>query len=211
MVVKRDKKTNVISKMEVDELNRRKEENMNDILITSGEIVDLGSELMTLETKLDESDEFVNCQKPEEMDQVGNSSENEIEKDEPKNSNISKNPLTWTILIGTRWTDGSDGSTFGRCYGNNKSQETITKIPITQGEINQIRKIYKMGFPCPHCEKEINDDHFSKEQKVFKLIDEKIKEVIEQHLELQKSYLRNELIEDIKKARVYESFPKLGN
>ncbi|CAI2184838.1 17328_t:CDS:2 [Funneliformis geosporum] len=92
---------------------------------------------------------------------------------------------------------------------NKPSSEIITAMPITPGEINQIRKIYKLDFPCPHCKEKINDDHFGQEQRVFQLIDEKLKEIIEKHLNLQKNYLRNEFIEEIKKNRIYEDFPEI--
>ena len=60
-----------------------------------------------------------------------------------------------------------------------RNQEIVAKVPITQAEIEQIRKIYKLDFPCPHCKERINDDHFDEEQRAFQLIDEKLKENIE--------------------------------
>src|SRR3954452_6684073 len=84
------------------------------------------------------------------------------------------------------------------------NQEIITKVPITPDEINQIKKIYKLNFPCPHCKEKISDDHFDEGQRAFQLIDEKLKEIIERHLSLQKHYLKNKFIEEIKKNRVYE-------
>ena len=84
-----------------------------------------------------------------------------------------------------------------------ENQEIVTKIPITQAEIEQIRKIYKLDFPCPHCKERINDDHFGKEQRVLQFIDGKLREVINWHLSSQKTYLRNELIEEIKKWVLY--------
>jgi len=89
------------------------------------------------------------------------------------------------------------------------NQEIVTKTPITPDEINQVRKIYKLNFPCPHCKEKINDDHFDEEQRAFQLIDEKLKEIIERHLSLQKHYLKNELVEEIKKNRTYEDFPEI--
>src|SRR6266487_5535373 len=88
-------------------------------------------------------------------------------------------------------------------------QEVITKVLITPDEINQIRKIYKLNFPCPHCKEKINDNHFDEGKRVFQLIDEKLKEIIERHLSLQKYYLKNELVEEIKKNRTYEDFPEI--
>jgi hypothetical protein len=90
-----------------------------------------------------------------------------------------------------------------------QNQEMVAKIPITQGEINQIRKIYKLDFPCPHCKEKINDGHFGEDQRAFQLIDERLKEIIERHLSFQKRYLRNEFVEEIKKTRSYENFPAI--
>jgi hypothetical protein len=92
---------------------------------------------------------------------------------------------------------------------NKQSQEIVIKTPISQGEINQVRKIYKLDFPCPHCKEKINDNHFGEKQRTFQLIDEKLKKIIERHLSFQKYYLRNELIQEIKKNRAYEDFPEV--
>src|ERR1043166_7099881 len=89
------------------------------------------------------------------------------------------------------------------------NQEIITKTPIAQSEINQIRKIYKLNFPCPHCKEKINDEHFDEGQRAFQLLDEKLKEIVERHLSFQKQYLRNELIKEIKESRAYEGFPEI--
>jgi len=90
-------------------------------------------------------------------------------------------------------------------------QATIAKTPVTQNEINQIRRIYKLNFPCPHCKEKINDEHFDEGQRAFQLIDEKLKEIVEKQLSLQKQYLKNELIEEIKKTRAYEDFGEVKN
>lgn len=91
----------------------------------------------------------------------------------------------------------------------NEKQKIIAKIPITQEEINQIKKIYKLDFPCPHCQEKINDDHFSKDQRVFQLIDERLREITEKHLSIQKNIIRQELLEEIEKNRTYESFQEV--
>jgi hypothetical protein len=90
-----------------------------------------------------------------------------------------------------------------------KNQEIVTKIPITQAEVEQIRKIYKLDFPCPHCKENINDDHFSKDQRVLQLIDEKLREITERHLNFRKNIIRQEFLEEIKRSRSYENFQEV--
>ena len=53
---------------------------------------------------------------------------------------------------------------------NTQQLENINKEPINQAEIEQVISNYKLTFLCPHCDKEINDDHFSERQKSFQYL-----------------------------------------
>ncbi|CAH1756329.1 20433_t:CDS:2 [Entrophospora sp. SA101] len=53
---------------------------------------------------------------------------------------------------------------------NEQQLENINEALMNQPNIKQIIRDYKFVFPCPHCEKVINDDHFNKEHKAFNYI-----------------------------------------
>ena len=65
-----------------------------------------------------------------------------------------------------------------------QSESIINKEPINQAGIEQIIKNYKFTFFCPHCEKEINDNHFNEGQKSFKYLNEHIRSLIEKQFTL---------------------------
>jgi len=50
--------------------------------------------------------------------------------------------------------------------------------------INEIVKLYKLTFPCPHCQKEINDNHFDQ---ATKIINEQIRIIVEKHFLFQET------------------------
>ena len=64
---------------------------------------------------------------------------------------------------------------------NEQQPESLNEVPVNQTNIKQIIKDYKLVFPCPHCEKMINDDHFSKEHRVLNYISEQVRELMEKH------------------------------
>ena len=62
--------------------------------------------------------------------------------------------------------------------------ENINKEPISQSEIEQVIRSYKLAFLCPHCDKEINDNHFNEGQKSFQYLNEHIRSIIEKQFTL---------------------------
>lgn len=75
-----------------------------------------------------------------------------------------------------------------------------------QEEIKKILKTYRLAFPCPHCQIEINDYHFSKEQRIFQFINEKIREVVEEQFNSRGKVYRQSWLTEIEKSRIYEEF-----
>ncbi|CAG8724198.1 5055_t:CDS:1 [Racocetra fulgida] len=76
-----------------------------------------------------------------------------------------------------------------------------------QEEIKRVIKAYRLSFPCPHCQEEINDNHFSKEQRIFQFISEKVRELVEEQFNLRGQTYRQNWLEEIKTSRIYEDFP----
>ena len=58
--------------------------------------------------------------------------------------------------------------------------ENIYQGQESREEIRKIVKTYRLAFPCPHCQEEINDTHFSKEAAIFQFINERIQEIVEE-------------------------------
>lgn len=67
--------------------------------------------------------------------------------------------------------------------GENEEQVRINRI-------NQIIKDYRLDFPCPHCDKRINDEHFDQGARVFGYISEHIRTVVEKHFNFQENDYR---------------------
>ena len=78
---------------------------------------------------------------------------------------------------------------------------------MNQPNIKQIIKDYKLVFPCPHCEKVINDDHFNKEHKAFNYISEQVRELTEKHFLSQKNEYRKKWLKELEVNRAYEDLP----
>ena len=73
---------------------------------------------------------------------------------------------------------------------NEQQLENVNEALMNQPNIKQIIKDYKLFFPCPHCEKVINDDHFNKEHKAFNYISEQVRELTEKHFLSQENEYR---------------------
>ncbi|MCE8163795.1 MAG: hypothetical protein I3273_07125 [Candidatus Moeniiplasma glomeromycotorum] len=84
--------------------------------------------------------------------------------------------------------------------------KTTTKENETQIRINQIIKDYKLDFPCPHCDKRINDGHFSQETRVFGYINEHIRSIVEKHFNYQESDYRQKWLREMENNKTYENF-----
>ncbi|KLL02474.1 MAG: hypothetical protein MRERC_1c064 [Mycoplasmataceae bacterium RC_NB112A] len=80
---------------------------------------------------------------------------------------------------------------------------------ISKEKKEQIIRNYKFIFPCPHCEKEINDNHFSQNQRVFHYINENIRQIVENHFSFQEEYYHQKWWEKMEKERVYENFSEV--
>jgi hypothetical protein len=61
-----------------------------------------------------------------------------------------------------------------------------------QEETIRILAKYKLAFVCPHCHKEINEEHFNKGERIFQLISEKVRVMIENEVDSQKSLYRRQ-------------------
>ncbi|RHZ36607.1 DUF2130 domain-containing protein [endosymbiont GvMRE of Glomus versiforme] len=90
---------------------------------------------------------------------------------------------------------------------NEQQLENLNEAPINQVNIKQIIKNYKLTFPCPHCEKEINDEHFSKEHRAFNYISEQIRELVEKYFLSQENEYRKKWLKELEANRTYENLP----
>ncbi|CAI2162420.1 10700_t:CDS:2 [Funneliformis geosporum] len=82
-----------------------------------------------------------------------------------------------------------------------ESKEQINKA------INQIIKDYKLDFPCPHCDKRINDGHFDQGTRLFGYINEHIRNIVEKHFSFQEGDYRQKWLKEMEENRTYENFP----
>jgi len=73
--------------------------------------------------------------------------------------------------------------------------------------VNQIVKDYRLDFPCPHCDKKINDGHFDQGARVFNYINEHIREMVEKHFDFQENDYRQRWLKEMEENRTYENFP----
>ncbi|CAH1760563.1 4225_t:CDS:2 [Entrophospora sp. SA101] len=85
---------------------------------------------------------------------------------------------------------------------NEQQPESLNEAPINQTNIKQIIKDYKLVFPCPHCEKMINDDHFSKEHRVLNYISEQeLKKNLEEQTKKIAELQSSEYIENLERVK----------
>nr|CAG8439381.1 2933_t:CDS:1 [Entrophospora candida] len=81
-----------------------------------------------------------------------------------------------------------------------ENEEQISK------SINQMIKDYRLDFPCPHCDKRINDEHFDQGTRVFSYINEHIREMVEKHFNFQENDYRQKWLKEMEENRTYENF-----
>src|SRR5438067_1815544 len=72
--------------------------------------------------------------------------------------------------------------------------------------INQIIKDYRLDFPCPHCDKKINDGHFDQGTRVFGYINEHIRTIVEKHFNFQENDYQQKWLKEMEDNRTYENF-----
>jgi hypothetical protein len=55
---------------------------------------------------------------------------------------------------------------------------------ILQEEIRRAirERLSRFTFPCPHCQENISDEHFGKEQRAFSYINEVVRKVLEEQI-----------------------------
>ncbi|RHZ37124.1 DUF2130 domain-containing protein [endosymbiont GvMRE of Glomus versiforme] len=90
---------------------------------------------------------------------------------------------------------------------NEQQLENLNEVSLSQNNIKQIIKNYKLVFPCPHCEKEINDDHFNKEHRVISYISERVRELMEKHFLSQENEYRKKWLKELETNHTYETLP----
>jgi len=49
----------------------------------------------------------------------------------------------------------------------------------SQEEVVRVLAKYKLAFECPHCHMEISEEHFSKGERIFQLITERVRTMVE--------------------------------
>jgi hypothetical protein len=79
---------------------------------------------------------------------------------------------------------------------------------LLQKEIRRAlqERLNKFTFPCPHCLKNISDEHFDKEQRAFSYINQLVREVLEKEIIPQWNKYQGIIIEELEKQKIYESF-----
>lgn len=67
-------------------------------------------------------------------------------------------------------------------------------------------KLNRFIFPCPHCGRDISDEHFSKEQRAFGYINEVVRKVLEEQIVPKWEKYKWLIIQELEKQKVYENF-----
>jgi len=70
----------------------------------------------------------------------------------------------------------------------NKEAENIS----FQEEIIKILARYRLAFECPHCHGEITEEHFNKGERIFQLINEKLRIMVENEMDSQKTLYKQQ-------------------
>ena len=82
---------------------------------------------------------------------------------------------------------------------------------LLQEEIRRAirEKLSRFTFPCPHCYKNINDEHFGKEQQAFHYISEMVRKVLEEQITPQWYKYREVIERELEQLKVYENFEEV--
>jgi len=75
-----------------------------------------------------------------------------------------------------------------------------------QEEVAKILAKYRLSFECPHCRGEITEEHFGKGERVFQLISEKVRVMIENEVDSQRISHGRQLLKEIEQTKKYEEF-----
>lgn len=79
---------------------------------------------------------------------------------------------------------------------------------LLQEEIRRAReKLSKFIFPCPHCQGEINDEHFGKDKRAFSYIKELGERIVEEEIITRWGIYRKTILEEMENQKIYEEFP----
>ncbi|CAI2185590.1 12560_t:CDS:1, partial [Funneliformis geosporum] len=76
----------------------------------------------------------------------------------------------------------------------------------SQEEVVKVLAKFQLAFDCPHCHKEINEEHFNKGERNFQLISEKVRKLVENEVYSQRILYRNQCLEEIEQTKKYEEF-----
>lgn len=81
-----------------------------------------------------------------------------------------------------------------------KPQESL------QEEISRFKeRLNKFAFPCPHCQREINDSHFGLDKRAFAYI----KDLAEEIFRYEKINYRQIILKEIEQQKEYKKFPEV--
>src|SRR5438128_681186 len=75
-----------------------------------------------------------------------------------------------------------------------------------QEEVAKILAKYRLTFECPHCRKEISEEHFNKGERIFQLISDKVRVMVENEVDSRQIFHRKQWLKEIEESRKYEEF-----
>ncbi|MDR1670392.1 MAG: DUF2130 domain-containing protein [Spiroplasmataceae bacterium] len=80
---------------------------------------------------------------------------------------------------------------------------------LLQEEIRRAiqEKLNRFTFPCPHCQENISDENFGKEQRAFGYINEIVRRTLEEQIIPQWNKHRITIIKELEQQKIYENFP----
>jgi hypothetical protein len=61
-----------------------------------------------------------------------------------------------------------------------------------QEEIPRVLAKYRLAFECPYCRGEITEEHFNKGERIFQLISEKVRVMVENEVDSQRALNRRQ-------------------
>ena len=71
----------------------------------------------------------------------------------------------------------------------NKEEKNIS---FQQEEITKILARYRLTFECPHCHGEITEEHFNKGERIFQLVNEKLRVMVGNEIDSQKTLYKQQ-------------------
>jgi len=61
-----------------------------------------------------------------------------------------------------------------------------------QEEVAKILAKYRLAFECPHCREEISEEHFNKGERIFQLISDKVRVMVENEVDSRQIFHRRQ-------------------